>query len=279
MQILKNIVIPGSKEKPIVLDVFYKQSQKPKPLVLFVHGFKGFKEWGHFNALAEHAAEEGFVFLKFNFSHNGTTVQDPENFGDLEAFGNNNYVIELDDLKLVMDWALSVEELQSEIDKEKLYILGHSRGGGIAVLKAGEDTRVKKLVTWAAVSDFINRNKLRTIQTWQKDGVVYTVNSRTKQQMPLYVQFYENILANRDRFHITRAAKNLQIPFLIVHGTTDEAVKLSDAEDLHKACKQSELFMVEGAGHTFEVRHPFSGKQFPKNADLVINKTLAFFKG
>lgn len=278
MQILKNIIIPGSKVRPIGLDVFYVANGEPKPLLIFIHGFKGFKDWGHFNALAEHAAEEGFVFVKFNFSHNGTTVQDPENFGDLEAFGNNNYSIELDDLKLVMDWVLSVAELQNEIDKDKLYLLGHSRGGGIAVLKAGEDTRVKKIVTWAAVSDFINRNKLRTIQTWQQEGVVYTANTRTKQQMPLYYQFYENIVANRDRFHITRAAKNLHIPYLIIHGTADEALKLSDAEDLHKACKLSELFSVEGAGHTFEVRHPFIGKVFPKNAELVINKSLAFFK-
>ena len=128
------------------LDVFYNNNQVAKPIVIFSHGFKGFKDWGHFEALFKQFAEAGFVFIKFNFSHNGTTANDPLNFVDLEAFGHNNYLIELDDLKLVMDWSLSNDHLKSEIDSHKLYLLGHSRGGGITILKAGEDSRVKKYV-------------------------------------------------------------------------------------------------------------------------------------
>jgi dipeptidyl aminopeptidase/acylaminoacyl peptidase len=278
MQQFQNIKINGSKEKPILLDVCYKANEKPKALVIFAHGFKGFKDWGHFNLLAKTFAESGFIFVKFNFSHNGTTPENPSVFNDLEAFGNNNYIIELEDLKLVIDWALITDALRNEIDTERLFLLGHSRGGGIAVIKAAEDKRVKKLVTWAAVSDIITRNKKRTIETWEKEGVVYTTNARTKQQMPLYYQFYKTILDNKDRLHITRAAKRLKIPYLIIHGTADEAVALKDAEDLHKACKQSELFIVNDSGHTFEVKHPFEATVFPKNAQSVIDKTIAFFK-
>src|SRR4051812_24773219 len=106
MEVKKNIVIDGSAGKPVSLDIFYLKDQKPKPIVIFSHGFKGFKDWGHFDMVAERFASAGLIFIKFNFSHNGVTVQDPLNFGDLEAFGNNNYTIELDDLKKVMDWAL-----------------------------------------------------------------------------------------------------------------------------------------------------------------------------
>ena len=31
-------------------------------------------------------------------------------------------------------------------------VVGHSRGGGIAVLQAASDPRVRALVTWAAIS-------------------------------------------------------------------------------------------------------------------------------
>ena len=41
-----------------------------KNLIIFCHGFKGFKDWGPWNLVAEHFAKAGFFFIKFNFSHN-----------------------------------------------------------------------------------------------------------------------------------------------------------------------------------------------------------------
>jgi len=277
MQQHTNIKIPGSKNKPILVDAFFNANTQAKPIVIFSHGFKGFKDWGHFNYMAQQFAEAGFVFIKFNFSYNGTTTSDPLNFGDLEAFGNNNYLIELDDLKLVIDWSLNTELLNNEIEKTQLYLLGHSRGGGITILKAGEDKRVKKITTWASVSDLINRNKQPTIDTWKKDGVVYAINGRTKQNMPMYYQFYETILNNKERLNINHAVKRLQIPFLIVHGTNDEAVNFHDSEELRKSAKYSELLTIENGDHTFGIKHPFIAP-LPQLAKEVIEKTIDFYK-
>lgn len=276
MQKHKNIQISGSKHKPILVDAFFNANGQAKPIIIFSHGFKGFKDWGHFDYMAQQFAEAGCVFIKFNFSYNGTTPNDPLNFGDLEAFGHNNYLIELDDLKLVMDWSLSSELLKNEIDITKLYLLGHSRGGGIAILKAGEDTRVKKLVTWASVSE-MNRNKKLTVETWKKDGVVYAKNGRTNQNMPLYYQFYETILNNKEPLNINHAVKRLAIPFLIVHGTTDTAVKYHDAEELLHSAKHGTLLKIENGDHTFGVKHPFT-EPLPDMAKEVIENTINFFK-
>lgn len=276
MQLIKNTIIPGSKSLPILVDAFFSQDGEPKPLIVFSHGFKGFKDWGHFNFMAEQFAQAGYVCVKFNFSHNGTTVADPLNFGDLEAFGNNNYIIELDDLKKVIDWALSTDILASEVDRQKVYLLGHSRGGGISILKAGEDHRVKKLVTWAAVSD-LTRNKQRTIETWKRDGVVYAKNARTKQAMPLYYQFYESQMANKERLNIHHALKRFEGPLLAIHGTADEAVPFHDAEDIVKSARHGKLHRIEEADHTFGVRHPFQG-DLNETAKEVLEKTMAFFK-
>jgi pimeloyl-ACP methyl ester carboxylesterase len=274
----KNILIEGSKEKPILLDVCYKQTHEAKPIVIFVHGFKGFKDWGHFDLLAKEVAQQDFVFIKFNFSYNGTTPENPLEFVDLDAFGNNNYIIELNDLEKVIDWALSDPSIAQEVDKEAVYLIGHSRGGGIAILKAAEDPRVKKLVTWASVSDFLNRNKKRTIDTWHEIGIVYTFNSRTQQQMPLYLQFYETMQENKERLNIVKAVKHLSIPFLIVHGTKDDAVDLKDAEELHRAGKHSELLVVGEANHTFGAKHPFEELSFTEHTQFVVERSLAFLK-
>ena len=40
------------------------------------------------------------------------------------------------------------------LDVETLILMGHSRGGGIVTIKTSEDSRVKKLITLAGVSDY-----------------------------------------------------------------------------------------------------------------------------
>ncbi|HCQ29643.1 MAG TPA: alpha/beta hydrolase [Flavobacteriales bacterium] len=271
-----------STAKPTLLDVAFEQNNRTKPIVVFVHGFKGFKDWGHFNLVHQRLAESGFVALKFNFSHNGGTLDNPIDFPDLEAFGNNTYTKELDDLGAIIDWVSDDENPlipQSEKDVKQIYLIGHSRGGGITILKANEDSRVKKIVTWAAVSDFEKRfPKGEELENWKKNQVTYIQNARTKQQMPLYYSFYEDFLQNKDRLNIPNAEQNLKIPHLIIHGEKDEVVNVSEAEYLHKLNPASELLIIPNTGHTFDVKHPFTANQLPQPAQLVLNKTIEFLK-
>ena len=277
MEHLKNIVIKGSKGKQILLDVTFEKNRTKKPIVIFSHGFKGFKDWGHFNKVAQMFAEAGFVFIKFNFSHNGTTIENPVDFKDLEAFGNNNYSIELDDLERVIDWALDCDELKNDVDSSQLNLMGHSRGGGITILKACEDARVKKIVTWAAVADFVNPIKSYDLEGWKENGVLYVSNTRTNQEMPLYYQLFENTMANTDRLDIINNLSRLSIPFLIVHGTSDEAVPIKNAKRLLENCDSAQLLLIDNAGHTFGVKHPFNDDELPEDAMRVINESISYF--
>ena len=120
IQKLNNLIIDGSAGKPILIDATFKANLQAKQVVVFCHGFKGFKDWGPFNKIATHFAEEEIVFVKFNFSFNGTTIKNPINFSDLKAFGNNNFCKELDDLNLVLDWVENCQELKEEIDTSKI---------------------------------------------------------------------------------------------------------------------------------------------------------------
>ena len=126
-------IISGSRNKPILLDV-HEPIKEIKSIIIFSHGFKGFKDWGTFNKMASFFADKGYVFVKFNFSFNGTSIESPENFVDLEAFANNNFTIELDDLGLVIDW------VRIRYNNLAISLLGHSRGGAISILKSSEDS-------------------------------------------------------------------------------------------------------------------------------------------
>ena len=96
----QNTILKGKHGRPFLADVFYEKNGIKKPVVIFSHGYRGFKDWGPFNLIAHKFAESGLVFVKFSFSHNGTTVDNPMEFVDLEAFGNDNITIELDDLSV-----------------------------------------------------------------------------------------------------------------------------------------------------------------------------------
>src|SRR5690554_3131053 len=132
-KILRDIVIEGKHGKPVVADVFIPESEGPHPVIIFSHGFKGFKNWGPFNIIAAEFAKRSFIFVKINFAFNGTTPSTPEDFTDLNAFGENNFTKELDDLDVTINWIME-NARQLSIDQNKISLIGHSRGGGISLI-------------------------------------------------------------------------------------------------------------------------------------------------
>ena len=276
---LNNICISGSAGKPILIDVTYKANTQPKQVVVFCHGFKGFKDWGPFNQIATHFAEQEIVFVKFNFSYNGTTTDDPLNFGDLKAFGNNNFCKELDDLSLVLDWIEGSNNLKGEIDVSKISLFGHSRGGGIAMLKTAEDRRVDRVVSWASPSNFLNKfSSDEKLTKWKETDVAYIYNGRTKQNMPMYFQFYKNCQENKNRLNIENAVRKMSIPHLVVHGSEDPTVLLTEAENIKSWNADIHLHIIDGANHVLGSFHPYNLDKFPKHLQEAIDSTIAFLK-
>lgn len=280
MESFKNIVISGAENRPLALDIFYGENE-PRPVVIYAHGFNGFKDWGNFDLIAQQFAAAGFVFVKFNFSHNGTTPDNPEEFVDPEAFGHNNYTRELYDLQVVIDWVVkSAEPKDTPVDPARIYLVGHSMGGGIVLLKAAEDPRVKGVATWASISECKTPWGSWTaerLEEWKRTGVQYVLNSRTRQEMPLYYQLYEDFQNNKDRLDIKAAVQRLTVPLLICHGTHDEAVSIINAYELHKTAKDAELFEVD-SDHVFGRKHPWTEEVLPPAMQQVVDATIRFFK-
>lgn len=277
---IRTVTLQSIHQRPFLADVQWLPDGKAKPVVIFCHGFKGFKDWGAFNLVAKRFAEEGALFVKFNFSHNGTTIEQPDEFADLEAFGNNNMSIELDDTGVVIDWVCSTvfPVNDAEVNKEQIYVLGHSRGGGIAILKANEDKRVKKVAVWDSVNEYGKYWKNDEMERIKRDGVIYVPNARTNQQMPVYWQLYENYLSNLPRLFVPDAVKKLSVPLFIAHGTDDETVPVSNAIDMHSWNKNAELFLIEHGNHNFGAKHPWLESTLPEDLEDACNATIDFFK-
>lgn len=273
----RNIQIPGKHGKDILADLFFVENGVKKDVVLFCHGYKGYKDWGAWDLVAEEFARNNFFFVKMNFSHNGGTPEQPIDFPDLEAFGNNNFIKELDDLETVIDWLRSGDVHPGEANAEKLSLIGHSRGGGIVLLKAFEDSRVSRVITWAGVSDFASRfPDGEVLDQWKKTGVAHVHNARTRQDMPHYFQFFTSFKENEERLTIRNAVRDLKIPCLIVHGDLDETVPVEEARNLKTWNPGAELSIVPGANHTFGASQPWLEDRLPSPLLGAVQRSIRF---
>ncbi|MFD2245636.1 alpha/beta hydrolase family protein [Pontibacter ruber] len=275
-----DFVVYPEHGRPFTADATYRQDGEAKPIVIYTHGFKGFKDWGHFNLLARYFAERGFVFIKFNFSYNGTTLEDYSDVHDMEAFGQNNFSLELDDLKALIDLVHDAQGpvQQQELDLTRIYLIGHSRGGGSVILKAAEDDRVKAVATWAAVSDFDQRWPEEVMEQWKQTGVQWVPNARTGQQMPLYYQIFENFVQNRDRLEIKQMIRKMRQPLLILHGEQDETLPIQMAHDLQSWKPDAELHLLPETDHSFGGKHPYEHDELPEAARVAADLTVDFFR-
>ena len=271
--IKKEFVIESSGSRPIVGDLTYINSNQEKDLIIFCHGYKGFKDWGCWNLMANKFVSSGFHFLKFNFSHNGGTITNPIDFPDLKAFSENNYSIEVNDVSRVIEF---IKSDKLSLNYRNSHIIGHSRGGGIACLAASKFKEIKNLITLASVSNFGERfPNQNEIEKWKKNGVRYVENMRTKQMLPHLYQFYQNYLENQKELNIETAIKKFDGRFLICHGTMDMAVNFKNSLNLLKWAKNGRLFDLR-TNHTFGTKHPYETKDIPIPLNEVIDETIRF---
>jgi dienelactone hydrolase len=241
-----------------------------KASVVMVHGFKGFSRFAFLPYLADRLAEAGISAVTFNFSGSGIG-EDMETFSEPEAFEENSYTRELHDLGIV----IAHGERQGWLG-EQHGLWGHSRGGGIAVLRAARDTHIHALVTWAAIST-VKRWPYDIADEWRARGYLEVSNARTGQLFRLKTPVLDEATEHGDgMLDIAAAAETLLCPWLIVHGDADETVHLAEGEQLAEAAGlNAELLAIEGATHTFNVAHGMTTPS-PQLVEAT-NRTVRFF--
>jgi pimeloyl-ACP methyl ester carboxylesterase len=271
----QNFNIATTNGRNILIDVTFDSRLEHTPTIVFAHGFKGFKDWGTHNLVAHYFAENGFRFLKFNFSHNGTTTDKPTEFADLIAFADNTFSIELEDLKKVIDFACGGSAMPAT---PWVYLIGHSMGGGISIIKTAEDKRVKKLVSMASISSFRNLWPAEVEPQWRLSGILYMPNKRTGQNMPLKSTLLDDLDKHPERLDIQAKAAGITQPWLIVHGDADLTVPLNAAEELKSAQPDAEFLVIKGGDHTFGATHPYAENTLPYPLLEFCDAAINFFK-
>lgn len=208
---------------------------RPAPVVVMCHGFTGQRQEAHF--LFVHAArafkDAGMAALRIDCRGSG------ESDG---LFSEMTLETEIADVRAAVDYVAG----RAEVDAARIGLLGLSMGGCVSAVVAGRDERVKALVLWAAVAD-----TERMVQR-------FVDNKGAPPRLPDGTWDMGGIAVGQGLVDSFQAVKPLEEigkfggRALIVHGTEDQAVPMSDAMAYREVLgEQGELHVISGADHVF----------------------------
>ncbi|NEW05324.1 alpha/beta hydrolase [Paenibacillus sp. SYP-B3998] len=253
----------------IVRGDFYAATLQPSRGTLLVcHGYKGFKDWGMFPHVARSLAEEVNV-VSINLSHNGVGA-DLLSFSELEKFAQATYSQDVEDLAAVVAFIQS--DLTPEQEDKPIFLLGHSRGAGVCLIYAMDHPElIAGVLSWNGVANVDLLTKEEKAQM-RSTGRAYTMNGRTKQNMPLALIILEDMEHNRERFDLVNRVKKATFPIILIQGTEDGARLVAGSAQLVANNPTINWIRVAGGNHTFGTVHPYQGETLPLIEAINVTK-------
>jgi pimeloyl-ACP methyl ester carboxylesterase len=205
-----------------------------RSVVVLCHGMESTKDGTKHRALAARFVALGYACLRFDFSYVG---ESGGRFEDLTISG------EIDDLAGACDflWERGVTTIG---------LVGSSLGGAVAVAFAGDEPRVRALVTIAAVArplGILERMPAEAVTDWRRRGY------REESTGRLSVGFLDDLA----RVDVLGAAHRVRAATLVTHGEADHVVPVADAEALFAALREPKaLAITAGCDHRYsDERH------------------------
>lgn len=250
----------------------------PAAVVLFVHGFLGYKDYGMFPYLAHHTASHGYASLRFNLSHSGMTNH-VETFERPDLFARDTWSKQIFDVMAVMS-AANAGRIPGCPSGLPCILYGHSRGGVTVLLTTGRlcaaatsaetdpvgpvDPLFGRLappaaaVTVAAPS-FTARLSPGQLEQIEQMGYAEVVSNRTGQTLRINRSWLQEQLDNPAAHDLPAHVVAITCPLTIVHGESDPTVPVRCAHDLlgwaSPACSPRPV-LVPGADHVFNAPNP-----------------------
>jgi pimeloyl-ACP methyl ester carboxylesterase len=260
---------PGGE--PIACDVRFDPSGGRVPVIVICHSFMAFKDWGFFPHVATVLAERGFTTVAFNFSRNGVRPGS-DRIDDFDAFAANSFTREIADLGLVVGAVREGRLEGGHCDEGRIVLLGHSRGGGIAISCASRDPDIAALVTWSSIATF-DRWTPHQKAGWREGGYLPLSGQAGVSPLRLGMEVLREIdseLPGRtgQAGEAVRGmpagidpvvrAPYISVPWLILHGKADVTVPEREAEFLARSSgsKDTTLLLLDSVGHLYNARTP-----------------------
>ena len=208
------------------------------PMVIFCHGFTGRKDGPMFELIADTLQAHGIASIRFDFNGHG------ESEGDFKDMTVPN---EIEDAKNVVAYVHDLRYVSS------MAIVGHSQGGVVAAMTAGQ------------LSEELGRPAFKAVALMAPAAVLrddaIRGNIMGKQYDPFdpgeYVEMWGGLKLGAQYIHtafslpIYETAVKYQGPALIIHGNGDRVVPYTYGERFHQIWPMSELVIQEYYDHVF----------------------------
>lgn len=271
---LQSVEFDSPSGKRIVADIRSIDDGEPKPVVLVLHGFKAFKDWGFFPYICSELARHGAISICINFSLNGYVVGS-DKVERSDDFARNTISLEIEEVRLTVRKILDNSLPGLSNRNGNIFLLGHSRGGGLALLSAvKERNSIQKVVIWNSIGTF-ERFTDRQKRLWRETGTFQVENSRTHQTLGMNLDFLLDIESHSQEYSLLAAAKKLNDALLIIHGEQDMTVPVREAKKLSEQGNDIQLQIIPATGHKFGIDHPF--EQTSAALNTALDYTYRFF--
>lgn len=230
------------------------------PIVILMHGFSANKKYKLFQIIADDLAKKGIASIRFDFNGHG------ESEGRFQDMTIPN---EIEDAKKVYAYVKSLQGITS------ISLVGHSQGGVVAAMLAGEltqeygDDAVKSLVLLAPAGNIVDK----TI-----GGAFFGVQFDTD-NMPDYIELPSGLHVGRDYFKtaytlpLYDTAKLYQGPVTVIQGRNDTVVPYRYAQRFVNIYKQGNLELLDGYDHEFTQNMPAVARSVAETLERNINNS------
>ncbi|MFM8569128.1 MAG: alpha/beta hydrolase family protein [Candidatus Kapaibacterium sp.] len=243
--------IPDS-DLACTVDVRSMGGTSPRPVVVFIHGFRVHKVWGFLPRACDALARAGAHVISYNSRYNGYLGLRSESFNE-DLFALNTVSTELADADIVLD-ALDRDLLLPEgyARDGQIMMAGHSRGCAIALLTAARRPDVRACALWSPIARLLRYSE-RQKQLWRARGYVRVPESERGPAFRMNAAFLDDLEEHRKEFSLTEAMARFDGRSALIVGAQDLATPPSEARELHRAAIFSQCTYVEipATGHTF----------------------------
>lgn len=229
------VMVPGSKGTLAAeIQTPENKANKKFPVVILAHGFGGDRSWELFKMVSDSLQKEGIASILFDFNGHG------ESEG---AFEDMTVPNEVEDLKCIVRYAMQLDRCNGKIG-----MVGHSQGGVVASMAAGEMKDTVSAITLLAPAAVLREDVIRG----NTFGVEYN-----PLDPPEYIMLPGNRKLGKEfiltAFHlpIYETAIKYQGKALLIHGTGDRIAPFSYSERYNNIWKNSEIHLLDGYDHVF----------------------------
>ncbi|MCK4525093.1 MAG: alpha/beta fold hydrolase [Candidatus Andersenbacteria bacterium] len=233
----KNIFIKNKKGLKLAAIIEKPTGNSICPFILFLHGFKGYKEEETYARLASVLSDNNIGSIRFDASGFG------ESEGNLENdYRFSNYVA---DVESVYKYLLNLPY----VDKDQIGVFGHSMGGMQAIVFSANYPELKAVCIISAPNEMKAVAELGDkLEQWKKEGYLNLKSSKYgKFKIPY--SFFEDT----KKWRMTDFIKKVNCPLLFILGLADTTVPPEQTRQIFSLAKQpKKLLEIENMGHFYK---------------------------